>query len=218
MLKAVIFDFGNVLDYVDDAAAWEAHVDQMARTVGLTGQALWQHLYDSSAWQAVKRGRITPADFWRVTLTPFGITDHHAQQQFAAKLLGARDAVHPAMLKLLHELRPHYKLAVLSNTDVVEMASWLAEHHGLTGLFDVVVSSAAVGLSKPEAEIYELTLRLLNVMPHQALFIDDRVRNTAAAEALGIPSIVFTTPDALCAALAERGVWPNGQQVGGSPR
>jgi HAD superfamily hydrolase (TIGR01509 family) len=78
-------------------------------------------------------------------------------------------------------------------------------------MFDVVVPSAKVGLAKPEPEIYQLTLDLLGLKPDETLFIDDLPRNTTAAEALGIPSIVFESPTQLRRELVARGILPQDQ-------
>ena len=112
------------------------------------------------------------------------------------------------MEALVRELKPHYLLAVLSNTFDPEMDILIAETHGLKDIFDVVVSSAKVGLAKPEPEIYQVTLDQLNVSPGEALFIDDMPRNTMAAEVLGIPSIVFESPAQLRRELQQRGILP----------
>jgi FMN phosphatase YigB (HAD superfamily) len=63
-------------------------------------------------------------------------------------------------------------------------------------------------MAKPEPEIYQLALKLLGIAPEEALFIDDLPRNTIAAEALGIPSIVFESPAQLRRELQARGILP----------
>ena len=88
------------------------------------------------------------------------------------------------------------------------MESWIGEVHGLVDIFDVVVSSAAVGMAKPEPDIYRLVIERLGIETGEALFIDDLVRNTAAAEALGIPSIVFESPAQLRRELQARAILP----------
>ena len=117
-----------------------------------------------------------------------------------------RERIHPAMAALLRELKPRYRLALLSNAYQLDMATWLAEARGLAGVFDLVISSAAVGLAKPEPEIYALTLARLDLSPGEALFVDDMPRNTTAAEALGLPSIVFESPEQLRRELSARGL------------
>jgi beta-phosphoglucomutase-like phosphatase (HAD superfamily) len=46
--------------------------------------------------------------------------------------------------------------------------------------------------NKNSPEIYVHTLEKLNLAATQAIFVDDRKVNTDAAEACGIPSLVFT--------------------------
>ncbi|MGZ5412758.1 MAG: HAD-IA family hydrolase, partial [Solirubrobacterales bacterium] len=55
-----------------------------------------------------------------------------------------------------------------------------------------VIDSAFVGMRKPDAEIYELTLeRLGNPPPAECLFIDDIEANIKAARSLGIQAVHF---------------------------
>jgi FMN phosphatase YigB (HAD superfamily) len=51
--------------------------------------------------------------------------------------------------------------------------------------------SAEVKLIKPDAAIYEHTLRGLGVSAEEALFVDDRENNIRAARALGMHAIQF---------------------------
>ncbi|MBV9789394.1 MAG: HAD-IA family hydrolase, partial [Chloroflexi bacterium] len=53
---------------------------------------------------------------------------------------------------------------------------------------------------------YWLALEGLGLEPAETLFIDDKPRNIVAAEALGIPSILFTDAPALEAELQQRGL------------
>ncbi len=206
--RALIFDYGNVLDHVDDPQPWLDRRAEAAAQFNMTSDEFFELLYHSDPWQECKRGRITYTEFWNRILSPLGITDPAAQADFVARLHEGRDWINPEMEALVRELKPHYLLAVLSNTFDPEMDILIAETHGLKDIFDVVVSSAKVGLAKPEPEIYQVTLDQLNVSPGEALFIDDMPRNTMAAEALGIPSIVFESPAQLRRELQQRGILP----------
>ncbi len=208
MIRALIFDYGDVLDTVDDINPWLARREQLAAQFTMTGEKMWEYFYLTEPWQLVKKGRISVQEFWDRLLSPLGITDPQAQSDFVGRLFEGREKVHTDMASLLHELRPHYKLALLSNTFEPEMDTWVAEVQGLRDIFDVVVSSAKVGLAKPEPEIYQVTLERLGVAPNEALFIDDKTRNTTAAEALGIPSILFESPAQLRRELRTRGILP----------
>jgi HAD superfamily hydrolase (TIGR01509 family) len=54
-----------------------------------------------------------------------------------------------------------------------------------------------LGHAKPDPATFTTALDPLGTEPQRVLFIDDRTDNTAAAEALDIPSITFTTAGAL---------------------
>jgi 2-haloacid dehalogenase len=63
--------------------------------------------------------------------------------------------------------------------------------------FRGILVSGEVGLIKPDARIYQMLLDRFGIDPASAVFIDDNPRNAAAATALGIHGIHFTTPAAL---------------------
>jgi putative hydrolase of the HAD superfamily len=211
--KVVIFDYGNVLDIPDDWDAWHQYREALAQEHGLTGQDMWNTVYYSEPWQQVKRGQITEQDYWNTVCTQLGYTTPETQLEFRKRLWAGRDRIHPQMLSLLRTLQPHYRLAILSNAYQWDMATWLAEERNVPGLFETVISSARVGMAKPDPEIYRLTLERLGVQGHEAIFVDDLVRNTSVAEAEGLPCIVFTSPEQLTRELTERGILPVPEQA-----
>jgi putative hydrolase of the HAD superfamily len=206
MIRAIIFDYGNVLDIPDDWETWLAHREAMAARYGLTGKELSARIFQSEAWQQVKRGHIPFEAYLDAIFRPLGLTDPAAQAACLDEFFDGRLRIHPEMRALLHELKPRYRLSVLSNAYQLDMADWLVKERGLAGIFEDVVSSAAVGLAKPEPEIYQLALARLGLRPDEALFIDDMTRNTAVAESLGLSCIVFESPEQLRRALAARGL------------
>ncbi|GAA2660195.1 HAD family phosphatase [Nonomuraea recticatena] len=73
---------------------------------------------------------------------------------------------------------------------------------GLTYFADAVVSSARVGLAKPDPRIYELAAQVAGVTPSRCLFVDDRLENVEAARALGMIGVHFTEAGDLARALS----------------
>jgi putative hydrolase of the HAD superfamily len=61
-------------------------------------------------------------------------------------------------------------------------------------VFDPVVISGDVGLRKPDAAIYELTLRRLGVPAAEAVFVDDALPNIEGARAVGMRALHHTDP------------------------
>lgn len=96
----------------------------------------------------------------------------------------------PEMLAVVEALRPHYKLAAITNNVARDepsqrRTSGLDAHR----LFDVVVESAIVGARKPEPRIFEIACEMVGVEPHEAVFLDDLGANLKGARALGMTTI-----------------------------
>ena len=197
--QAIIFDYDGVLTLSDRRANEYAAAEEALR---LAQGELYRRLWDVAPWQRVKRGEILEAEFWRTILPTCGLEAADTPYGPLAFLL--QEEADEAVLGLVRRLRPGYRLVLLSNATLSYEARWLA--FGLYDLFDVVVNSARVGLAKPDPAIYHLTLAWLGLAPGDCLFIDNLPRNTVAAEALGLPSLVFTSAEALEAELAAHGV------------
>jgi putative hydrolase of the HAD superfamily len=89
-------------------------------------------------------------------------------------------------------------LACVSNWDV-SLHGHL-ERAGLAGLFDEIVSSAEVGVAKPEAAVFVIALDRLGVTPDRALHIGDGDSDADGAAAAGVafePPPVATLPERL---------------------
>jgi putative hydrolase of the HAD superfamily len=185
-LKAVIFDYGDVLCLQPTAE----DVDASARILDVSSdvfRSLWHRnrdLYD--------RGDLSPETYWRKFAEDAGKSLDAAQ----LRGLSERDVtmwsrLNPGMVAWLEFLSSAgMKTAVLSNMhiDMVRHArrnfQWLSRAHCTT-------FSAEVRLIKPDPLIYEHCLRGLDVAPSEALFIDDRLVNIEAARAVGIHGIQF---------------------------
>jgi 2-haloacid dehalogenase len=74
------------------------------------------------------------------------------------------------------------------------------------GWFRGVLVSGEVGLIKPDPRIFRLLLERFAIQAAAAVFIDDRPRNVAAAEALGMRALLFTDPATLQRDLAALGL------------
>jgi HAD superfamily hydrolase (TIGR01509 family) len=63
--------------------------------------------------------------------------------------------------------------------------------------FDVLVWSYQIRSVKPHPAIYRRALRELGTHPGETLFLDDKPENVAAAAALGMKALLFSTPERL---------------------
>jgi epoxide hydrolase-like predicted phosphatase len=99
---------------------------------------------------------------------------------------------HPERLQVLSDLRQHYRVFLLSNTNEIHynyLNKQFAEQHDiacLDNLFDKAYYSFRVGLRKPMPEIYEHVLEDGGMHPEETLFIDDLDKNLEAAKQFNI--------------------------------
>ena len=84
-------------------------------------------------------------------------------------------------------------------------------------LFDVVYCSGDEGMAKPDPAAYNLTLKRLGTLPHEAIFIDDTIGHVKAARNLGIHAILFTESERLKLELNRLLVGPNKGQAKHTP-
>ena len=101
--------------------------------------------------------------------------------------------------------RAGIKTAILSNMGDVNLAYMRENFDWLAG-FTHLTWSCELLTAKPDPAIYTHTLEKLGVSAHEAIFVDDIPANIAAARALGIDGIQFTSVEQLRTDLEARGV------------
>ena len=186
-LRAVILDFGGVLLHLGDPRPHE----DLARQLGIPVNELRHEVFDGPLSVAAQRGEISPAALWAALAAKWGWPPERSAELARAFWAGVRvDAVWP---RWLQTLRPTYRTGLLSNawSDLRD----LLHHLGLAGVFDAMVISAEERLLKPDPAIYRLILDRLGVPPQQAVFVDDRPENIAAARALGMHGILYRSTE-----------------------
>jgi putative hydrolase of the HAD superfamily len=104
------------------------------------------------------------------------------------------------VVDLLRRAQAHVPVVLVTNATLA-LEDDLA-YLGLTYLADEVVSSARVGVVKPDPKIYEIAAERAGVPPQRCLFVDDRPENVQAAVALGMTGVVYRTISDLQSALA----------------
>ncbi len=87
------------------------------------------------------------------------------------------------------ELKPTYKIGMLSNTG----ADWLSQLFSAQDLelFDDIVLSFKVGMTKPNPAIYVLAASRLEVDPKECILVDDIARYCEGAKVVGMLAILY---------------------------
>ena len=189
-IKAVIFDFGRVISAQKPVSLFRAYESDL----GLTPDTINQIMFESQAWQDALVGRISATEFWYAIGPALGLESHRRIDEFRHRY-HADESIDSGVLNLIRQLHENYKLAVLSNNPP-GLVDWLSDWE-ILDLFDVVFCSGDEGMAKPEPAAYNLTLKRLGALPHEAIFIDDTIDHVKAAQSLGIHAILFTESEQL---------------------
>ena len=190
-IKAFVFDCGGVILWNPDLSRYHAWENRL----GLRRGELAMRLYERPAWRRAEVGEITEEAYWVEAAKDLGLCDPQDVHALKNDMWDSW-VVNSRTLDLIDSVRQRYQVAVLSNaTDVLGTA--LDKRYGIAERFDCIISSADVGVAKPERRIYEIVLERLSITPDQALFIDDRPENVAAAARLGMHVIWFVNNDLL---------------------
>ena len=194
-IRAVICDFGGVLTspLLGAFAAFQDDTGVTLEQLAGAMEASRPQLDGAHPLFELECGRITEARFLELLrdgLEPLiGHRPHlhrFKETYFDALIPNAE------MIDLMAELRGSgYRMAMLTNNVREWEPLWRAKLP-VDEIFETVVDSAFVGMRKPHAEIYELTLsRLDGIEAEECLFVDDTLVNCEAAERLGIVAVHY---------------------------
>ncbi len=193
-MRAIVFDFGNVLYRFDN----QKFLRGLSGLCGKPVDALEQTLYrDATLMQDYESGKLDSAAFLQ------GLSDlcgtALSKEAFLPIYTGIFTPI-AANLELVRQLKSKYKLGLISNT-----SPWHAEHvirtAGVFPLFDAVTFSFEVGANKPDARLFEDALAKLSVPAEQCVYIDDIAAYATAASEQEMHGITYVSPVSLMAEL-----------------
>ncbi|HSX15546.1 MAG TPA: HAD family phosphatase [Candidatus Saccharimonadales bacterium] len=131
------------------------------------------------------------------------------------ELFLAPELINHAVVGTISQLKPHWRIGLLSNTCTEEL-DFLFAQHDLGSLFHTVVVSSETGLAKPDHRIFHVALERLGAKAGSTVFIDDSEPNVLAARQVGLTAIHFKDARQLRTELDKLGVsvlGPVGQKV-----
>lgn len=191
-IKAVVLDYGEVLCFPPTTD----EMRRMGQVFGLepvTFRKRWDRdrlLYD--------RGDLSPEAYWArlaqetgTTLAPELLP---TLRQWDVEMWGH---LNPAMLAWLKQMHSSgVKTGLLSNMPY-DMICYVRETFTWLDQFDHLTFSAELSLIKPDAAIYQDSLRGLGVAASEAIFVDDKEANVRGARAVGMHAIQFRSVEQL---------------------
>jgi putative hydrolase of the HAD superfamily len=199
MIENIIFDAGRVL--VTDVPLKNI-AEELSLKSSMSQAELHSYLYPNEHWTKLTLGQISEDEYWERFLEASKVEiDKKALKE------KVRTALRPIddNVKLIPELKDRYQLAILSN-HAKEWSGFMMAEFDFFQHFHQIIFSCDVELRKPDPRIYRLVLRRLHSQPEQCLFIDDKRRNTDAAEEMGMKTIVLENVTSLREELLRAGV------------
>lgn len=185
---AVLCDLDNVIRFYDLAPLAE-----LERAVGVAEGTTAEVAYAPEVDLPLLLGKITK-EAWVHSIAS-ALSDQipltHARELGMA-LADAPFRADDVVVAMLRRVRGHMPLVLVTNA-TLELERDL-ESMGLVDLADHVVSSAQVGVAKPDQVIYEIAAERAGVAAHRCLFVDDRWENVEAAVSLGMTGVHYRGP------------------------
>ena len=178
MIRGIIFDCFGVL-YVDMSKVYFSKFPE-----------LHEQLYDLNKMS--DHGFISREEYIAAVAKLTGVSEADTTQAFRKEY-----AANKALIAFIKkELKPHYKIGMVSNIGPDWIRDFFDEHQ-LHDLFDVVVLSNEEGITKPNPLIFERAAEKLGLLPGECLMIDDKLENIEGAKAAGMKGTAYTSNEAL---------------------
>ncbi|PKH19111.1 glucose-1-phosphatase [Enterobacterales bacterium CwR94] len=188
-----IFDLGNVIVDIDFNRVLGVWSD-----LGRVPLATLQSRFTmGEAFEQHERGEISDETFKEKICDELGLLGL-SYEQFAKGWQAIFVGVRPETLALMQKLRQEgHRVVVLSNTNKLHTEFWPTQYPEVHAAADHVYLSQELGMRKPEPEIYQHVLQQEGFAAHDATFFDDNAANVAAAQALGINSVLVENKDSV---------------------
>lgn len=199
-ISTILWDIGGVLL----TNAW----DRLQRETVLNHFGLDQADFErrhAEVFEPLERDEISIDEYLRHTV--FFEARSFSESEFITAMRAQSQLLPDSAMGILRQLAASedYVLATVNN-ESRSMNEFRLANFGLTDRFDAFFSSCYLRLRKPDRRIYQVALDVLQRDPEEAVFIDDRAENVAAAAALGIHAIRYQGSGQLADELAQLGV------------
>ncbi len=184
-IHTLLIDFGGVLIDLD-----RSRCIANFRQLGMPNVEDMLHMcHQEGFFLQHEKGLMSDAEFRDRIRQQIGrpISDKQIDEAWNSFLVGI-----PAYkLDFLLELRQHYTVYLLSNTNAIHwqwslQQAFSYQGHRVEDFFDRIFLSYEMKMVKPDEEIFRRVIAETGLHPDETLFIDDAESNCRTAQALGI--------------------------------
>jgi FMN phosphatase YigB (HAD superfamily) len=204
MIKNILLDMGGVVFIQDTDEAIRRF-----RKLGIVDTDKYMGAYgQKDFFLDIETGDIDTDEFCRRMALAIG-KESVSWEEAQYCWLGFIKDVPVDRLHFLAQLRQHYHVCLLSNTNPFIMAytrskNFSKEGRPISDYFDSLFCSCEMKAYKPHADMFQKALDADGMKASESLFIDDSSRNTDAARALGFEVLPVKTNEDWRPLLMER--------------
>jgi len=190
MIKALIFDLGNVLIFFD----WKISENRLNKIKPGLGNLTTKFFKENNfIIKDLEKGKLSEDKFLDTIKSHI---DSNIDRITLAKIFSEIFSENIVLTKLLPELKRNYKLFLLSNTNIIHKKfGW--GHYEFLKHFDKLFLSYEIGAVKPEEEIYNYVIQSIDLNPDEVLYIDDIEEYVNVAKKLGWNATQFKSNEKL---------------------
>jgi putative hydrolase of the HAD superfamily len=199
MIKAILFDFGNVIYGIDN----NIFLENIKKHTDKSVPELHRLIYGSSdLTRRYETGMMSSDEFYHEMVTghDLSISKPEFVRAYTQIFVPIQTTV-----ALIRKLKKNYKIGVISNT-----SEWDYEHiikpSEVYNLFDAISLSFRVKAMKPDRMIFEDALRKLAMRAEACVYIDDIEHYVSAARDMGMHGIHYQSYNRLILSLNRLGI------------
>ena len=196
MIKALIFDLGNVLLFFDR----QKSISQLAHLCEKSVESVIGFLQKDDIALRYERGEFDTDSVLR-RLSDFSQKEIPKDQFIRA----VSDIFTPntPMIELIEQMKDQFRLVLLSDTNSAHF-TWASAHYPFLKYFHEKVLSYQVGFMKPSPQIYRYAVEKARFPIDQCFYVDDLIGNVEGARRVGLDAIQYTDLDSYVVALKSK--------------
>jgi len=186
MIKAIIFDFGNVICRFNN----EIYLKKIAKLSGKKMEEIKKIVFENSnILKIFESGQISGQDFYQelskmcdINVPYQELKTIYSKDKFS-RIQGTKE--------LIEKLRKNYKVSLLSNTSEWDWDYMIKVAPEIL-TFDTITKSYEIGAMKPSEMIFKDALKKLNLKPEECIYADDILEYVEMAKKIGMKAFQFT--------------------------
>jgi len=200
MIKAIIFDLWNTLVYNEKVNPYNLVFSKLGMEENSNNERIVE--------EALMVGK---GDFRLMVLgllRKLGIGNESLAVELEDAWKESRMLLFPEVIGRLKEFRKKYKIGILTNTTVMDLPQ--IKKLGIMKFIDYSGFSFETGLLKPDSRAFEDVLENLEVSPHEAVMVGDKIRDDILpAEKLGMKAVLLVRKGEFDRSHVEKGEYKN---------